>query len=249
VVDRVEDDELVRWRHSATEGLAVRIEVAPEARVRAYPTWTVRDLAVHVVRVYGNATLALREGQLERPRPKLGVTREDDPATLATAVHDALDAAETALRTRRHEVVWTPVGPRTPAFWARRLLREAVLHRWDAERAGGVAAPVAEELALELIDEFLETDVTHALDAGAHEPADVVAIRSGGRDWRVDLRRGAVAADTAGRAASASISGAPAVVWLWLMRRNEVPGPVVHDADGSARAFTELIAGFTRPTA
>jgi hypothetical protein len=258
----VDGDDVSMWRRTAIDGLAVAIEAAPDARIRAYPSWTVRDLAVHVTQVCANATFALREGTLDRPRPEVAVDATDDPATLAVAVTTAMDEAEAALTDGDHEVVWTPVGPMAPTFWDRRLLREAVLHRWDAEQAdvdgmprdpGDVragahsATPPAESCALELVAEFLETDVARALADEEHAASGVVDVVAGGSATKVDLSAGVIAAAT-GTAAEAMISGGAAAVWLWLMRREGLPGEVtITDGDGSAAAFTGLIDGFRRP--
>lgn len=248
MVDDATADALRPWRLVAIEGLAAAIEAAPDAPVPAYPHWTVRDLAVHVVRVYGNAAIALQRSALERPRPEVGVVRDDDAATLADAVRRALREAETALEHCPHDIVWTPVGGRGSSFWRRRLLREAVLHRWDAEQANGAAGAPEQEQALELIDEFFDTDVARAFADGDRERSGVVAIRSGQRRWSVDLARGSVAVDAEDGKATATINGEPAPVWLWLMRRDGLPGPVaIDDVDGSALAFTDLIDQLNRP--
>jgi hypothetical protein len=258
----VEGDEMSVRRRTGIDGLALAIEAAPDARIRAYPSWTVRDLAVHVTQVCANATFALREGTLDRPRPEVTVDATDDPATLAVAVTAALDEAEAALTGCHHEVVWAPVGPMAPTFWGRRLLREAVLHRWDAEQAhvdgmprdsGDVRAgahsptPPTESCALELVAEFLETDVARALADDEHGVSGVVDVVAGGSATRVDLSAGVIAAAT-GTAAEATISGGAAAVWLWLMRREGLPEEVtIADGDGSAAAFAGLIDGFRRP--
>jgi hypothetical protein len=258
----VDGDEKAVWRRSAIDGLAAAVDTAPDARLRAYPSWTVRDLAVHVTQVCGNATCTLQEGTLDRPSPEVPVTATDDPATLAAAVTAALDDAEAALTSCRHEVVWTPVGPMAPTFWERRLLREAVLHRWDAEQASvdvmprdagdvraGAHSPTlpTESCALELVAEFLATDVARALADDEQGLSGVVDVVAGGSATRVDLSAGVIAAAT-GAAAEASISGGAAAVWLWLMRRDGLPEEVaIADGDGGAAAFTALIDGFRRP--
>lgn len=247
--DRVRDDELRRWRWRATERLAAVTQDTPDAAVPAYPGWRVRELALHVAGVFGNAALALRDGELERPRPQLPVTAADGAAALASALRDGLRNAEDELERCRHEVVWTPTGPRPPAFWKRRLLREAVLHRWDADDAAGNRTPPTDMEALQLLDEFLDTDVRRALDAGEYPPGGLVVFRSAGRTWQVDLAQGSVAHGPTD-AAQAAVGGEPEPLWLWLMRRDPLPGRVWLDDDehGSLAAFVELIDGFRRPT-
>ena len=240
--------ELGRWCAVATEAIAVGVEADADASVRAYEGWRLRDLAVHVLRVYRNATIALRSGSLERPRPQLPVEPDDAPSRLGEAVRAALAEVEAALVACDHDLVWTPVGPRGAEFWRRRILREAVLHRWDAQQARGTATVPEVVQALELIDEFLDTDVPRALIAGEHQGSGVVVIGAEPRAWTVDLGSRVVARDAPVADGTASVSGDAASVWLWLMRRDDHPGPVVvDDPDGSAAAFTAMIDRFNRP--
>lgn len=244
-----------RWRQESFEALAEAIGRGPDATVVTYPSWSVRDLAVHVARILGNATLALRTGVLERPSPALGVSPQDAPGALAEALRAAAAAAEDALAGTDHALVWTPVGAREPAFWERRLLREAVLHRWDAEHAQGRPAPVEAAWALDLIDEFVDTDVRRALADGWKGPGQVV-LTAEGQSWRIDCARGEVGATAGanGEAAGgegqvARVSGDAETLWLWLMRREDLPGAVdVADVGGAASAFRDLVDGLKRPT-
>jgi uncharacterized protein (TIGR03083 family) len=43
----------------------------------------------------------------------------------------------------------------TNAFWVRRMVNEAAVHRWDAQHAAGRAEGLAPELAVDIIDELL----------------------------------------------------------------------------------------------
>jgi|GEM_PF-1340333 len=246
-----------RWRQESFEALAEAIGRGPDAPVAAYASWSVRDLAVHVLRILGNATLAVRSGVLERPSPELGVGPDDAPGALADALGAAVSAAEDALAGAGHALVWTPVGAREPVFWARRLLREAVLHRWDAEHAQGRPAPVEAARALDLIDEFVDTDVRRALDDGWQGPGPVV-LDAGAQRWRVD-RDGVVASASASAGAGAGgvsgegevarIGGDAETLWLWLMRREGRPGAVaVDDVGGAVSAFRDLVDGLKRPS-
>lgn len=113
---------------------------------------------------------------------------------------------------------------------------------------GGVAAP-AHEQALELIEEFFDADVARAFADGDLQRSGVVGIRAGPRQWRVDLTHRSVTVDVEDAVAPALISGEPPALWLWLMRRDGLPGPVsIDDADGSAGAFAELIDQFGWPS-
>lgn len=241
----VRNAQLRAWRQAAMDGFVSGLETAPDATVPAYPSWTVRDLAVHVLEVTTRATTAAIQGTTERPDVELTVSASDDPATLAGALRQACDGAEDAVGNASHDRVWTPVGPRPPRFWSLRLLREFVLHRWDAEQAGGGVDLPPEQPAELLIDEFLETDLARVLAAGDHERGGRIRLSWGARERSVDLRTATSRGQPAGEP-TASISGAPARIWLWLMRRDAAP-PRIDDADGSIRAFAGLIDGLSRP--
>ncbi|MFC8079259.1 maleylpyruvate isomerase N-terminal domain-containing protein [Streptomyces sp. NPDC057307] len=67
----------------------------------------------------------------------------------ATGLADALRAAGPAER------VWTPGPGGTTAFWARRMLHEAVVHRADASWAVGSEFVVEDDLAVDGIEEWM----------------------------------------------------------------------------------------------
>lgn len=236
------------WRRHAIEGLAAAVEATPDATIPAYPRWSVRDLAQHVLQVHANAVIALtRPDPRQRPEPDLVTTRDDAPTTLGGAVRRAGEQSELALTGCRLDEVWTPVGPRPPSFWARRLLREGILHTWDAEQAGGSASPPGDAQAEDLIDEFLATDIARALNGG-RGPGGALTIAAGTRLWSLDLRDGSVVSEPT-EAPASRVDGDPPSVWLWLMRREDRPGrSSVEDGDGSVRTFETLIDGFNRPS-
>jgi uncharacterized protein (TIGR03083 family) len=242
------EDELRAWRRAGFRDLTAAIEAAPDAALPAYPGWTSRDLAIHLVRVLSNATLSLSSGTLDRPEPLVPLEADDAPGSLVTAVRTAVDDAESALRACTAASVWTPVGPREPAFWSRRLLREAVLHLRDAQEASGDPAMPDSEVATVLVDEALDSDVTRALaSTDGMAGSGPLVIRADSICWTVDPAAGAVRAGDGG--ASARVEGQPAAVWLWLMRREPVSGElVIDDVDGSVTSFTRMIDGFNRPS-
>ncbi|MEU5790551.1 maleylpyruvate isomerase family mycothiol-dependent enzyme [Micromonospora purpureochromogenes] len=67
-------------------------------------------------------------------------------AELAGALRDAGPAAR----------VWTPLGPGSPAFFARRFAHETLVHRADAALALGVDVAVPQEVAVDALDEWME---------------------------------------------------------------------------------------------
>ena len=162
----------------------------------------------------------------------------------------AWSEVERALEECTHDLVWTPVGVREPQFWERRLLREGVLNRWDAAAAKHIPIPPHADEVLELIDEFLDTDMARAFSKDTRERTPgLVRIDTGERNWTVDLGGAAVMPDGESRDGISMIRGDPASVWLLLMRREDLPGAVeVVDRDGGTGVFIGLIDGFNRPS-
>jgi uncharacterized protein (TIGR03083 family) len=85
----------------------------------------------------------------------------------AKTIQDWLPGAAQALVDAvKHEgsdaPVWTMVGPRPAAFWLRRRLHEAIVHRADASFALGVDYQLAPQLAADAVLEFLERVVVQA---------------------------------------------------------------------------------------
>lgn len=242
------NDEMGEWCVDAIERVCGVVNQRPDAVVPAYPNWSLRDLTLHVIGVYEKATAALITATAERPSLSLAITRDFDEASLAAALRESLSRLVSALNDCRYETVWTPVGPGPPTFWRRRALREAILHRWDAEQALGHATVPDDRQALELIDEFLETDVRRALVGVEHTKGGVLAIRAGEHRWVIDTRGGTVLLANDAMPVKATVSGDPASIWLWLVRRHGFPGQVlVRDLDGTGRFFSELLDEFSRP--
>lgn len=65
--------------------------------------------------------------------------------------------------------VWTFVGPRPAAWWIRRRLHEATVHRSDAELALGLDFDLSPELSADAISEWL--DILAGEPAGRRQPA------------------------------------------------------------------------------
>jgi uncharacterized protein (TIGR03083 family) len=132
----------------------------------------------------------------------------------------------------------------TIGFWARRMALEAAVHRYDAELAHSDPTPIADDLAVDGVDEVLRVmlggpwwservDSQHPVDA-------VVAVQTGGRTWFCDVRkRSATIADRSAVAPAATVSGEPQQVFLWLWGRT--PDSSV-DRTGDAAAIAELRA-------
>ena len=96
-------------------------------------------------------------------RPAEGSLRSVEPAEYLDALRDPLEWAEQqahlvldALDTADPDSsCWTFGEPRSRRFWFRRQALETAVHAWDVQQAVARPGPIAPELAIDGIDEFL----------------------------------------------------------------------------------------------
>ncbi|MGN9818802.1 maleylpyruvate isomerase family mycothiol-dependent enzyme [Streptomyces sp. SD11] len=131
------------------------------ATVPTCPEWTLRQLAVHVGEAHRWAehivrTRATGEVPVEDVAGALG-PEDDDPVSLDVWL---AEGAETAARTFRaagaDAAAWSWAWEHSAGFWARRMAHETVIHRADAAGTVGAAYEVAQDLAADAIDEWLQ---------------------------------------------------------------------------------------------
>jgi len=124
------------------------------APVQACPEWTIADLIYHLGEVHHFwAEMALRrasspDGIDEPPRPATEALMRWGRGE-ASRLHEVLSTTEPTTP------VWTWAPQKDVAFIVRRMAQETAVHRWDAERAGGLPEPIDAELAADGIDEYL----------------------------------------------------------------------------------------------
>jgi uncharacterized protein (TIGR03083 family) len=193
------------------------------------PGWTVRDLVLHVAKVYLHKIACTRLGVAPKepeewpPPPPQGDPVDHLEACLAELV--------SLLRERGPDApsaTWAP-DDQTVGFWYRRMAHEAAVHRVDAEASFDQITPVASDLAVDGVDEvlhlFLGGDWSDQADdgwrgispdAGAGKVTEVIA---GAHSWRVTLQADRVDVVDGPGAAVATIGGRPSDVMLWLWRR------------------------------
>lgn len=64
-------------------------------------------------------------------------------------------------------------GPRPASFWVRRAAHETAIHRWDAEAATANPRPLAQDLAVDALDELFEVVSVGKFDPSAWNDAEV----------------------------------------------------------------------------
>ena len=195
------------------------------AAVPGCPGWTVADLDSHVLGVYRHKSVALRTGTAPPPREggDWGVVAEgaDVRAELSAAYADlrSLLAADPGTATW----AWWP-GEQTGGFWQRRMAQETAVHRWDAESAvhgPDDAAPVAEDLALDGVDEILGWLRWPWDEVQADASGQRVLVSAGEVSWLVTLNATSVdvVAGSADSDADALLAGEPSGLLLHLWGR------------------------------
>ena len=203
--------------------------------VPSCPGWSLSDLAYHVAAVYQHKIAAMRTGRRPDPwppEPLEGWRLAPVPEFLAQSSHELL--AELSARDPA-QACWTWYAEdQTVGFWARRMAQETAIHRWDAERTVGSAAPIDARVAADGIDEllvaFLSGDWSDDPQPG---PAGFIDVVGAADRWRVGLRPDVVTVlrSPAGSASSnppdATISGSDEELLLALWgRRRPLPAAV-----------------------
>jgi len=138
---------IAQFRAAVDGSLAVPIPFLGE--------WTVRDLTIHLGRVFGMASTAVQEASEEfGGMDHLASPPDGDDALLAWFDDRAMSVLDTLRSADPDARAWTFAGVQTAAFWIRRQAHETLVHRWDAEAAIGPTSPIDHALAADAIDEY-----------------------------------------------------------------------------------------------
>lgn len=151
----VAQSELLR---DTIEGADLTIPVA------SCPGWNAGQLVRHLGGAQqwaGEIVRTRATGPLSEERLRdLTPYANEDPAVVGPwLVEGATRLAETLREAGPETKVWTPVPGRTggtAAFFARRMTHETVIHRADATLALGAEYTLAEDVAIDALDEWME---------------------------------------------------------------------------------------------
>jgi uncharacterized protein (TIGR03083 family) len=183
------------------DGPAFRTAVAGaalDAPVPTCPDWTVLDLVHHLGSVYewvrGHAARGVTgppeprwPDRTGRPTGSAALTWWDDEFAQLMELLDGLDPELPAWN-------WAPQAKKA-WFWPRRMAHETVVHRWDAQMAGGMAEPVEAKLAADGVSEVLDSWLPAGRRRGPTDRVGVVQLTAvdAGQEWSMRLRGGGVA--------------------------------------------------------
>jgi uncharacterized protein (TIGR03083 family) len=212
-----------------------------DAAVPTCPDWKVRDLAAHVGAVYLHKVECIRQGVEPDPWPPAGLEDEAgrDPLGLLERAYGTLSQEFDTHRPEAPSGGWyTP--DKTVGFLVRRMAQETVIHRIDAELAAGLPlAPVADDLAVDGIDEFLHIFLAYGTTAWLDWAGEVLQGTDGegvrlstpppgaapgpgdaAGSWLVrPTTEGVQVSADAGGHAKAEVSAPPADLLRWLWGR------------------------------
>ena len=147
--------ELIASIRKEGEAILAAARFGLDSAVPTCDGWSVDELLLHLGRVYCRAATLVSERVTTQqdypPAPEVGT----DPIDYLT---DALDDLVEALTSADADTpVWNWSGEsQTAAFWARRMAHESAVHRYDAQRAHGVAQPIDDDLARDGLDEMID---------------------------------------------------------------------------------------------
>ena len=178
-----------------------------ERIVPQYPTWTLRDLAIHLASVHGRTAVICRTLPQKRvPSAQLPEGREpfEWAEEVLTDMVDSLGSA--GLDT----VVWGFGPDPTLRFWERRMVIETGVHRWDAQGALKSPDPLLPDVATHGLDEFPDMYLGRL---GVVPTIELIATDLG-RSWRYGPGE-----------PSAVIEGTASELFLRLMSRPGTPLP------------------------
>lgn len=200
----------------------------PAARVPTCPDWTVADLAGHGGGVHRWAGELVRRRAPDRvPWKEMGFTVPPEPDRAAWVSEGGPALLEILRAADPDAAMWSWGADRHARFWPRRMLHETTVHRADAEITLGRDPSVADEVAIDGIDEFLD-NAPHARSfapnvANLTGDGERIALRAGGVDWLIRLEADGFRWEhPAGDGSEATVDGDPAALYLLLWGRRSL---------------------------
>ncbi|MFF8814670.1 maleylpyruvate isomerase family mycothiol-dependent enzyme [Streptomyces pactum] len=217
------------------------------APVPSCPDWTIGQLLRHVGGAHRWVETIVRT-RAPGPIPQQEDHGLADDATEIDGwlAEGAAQLAGTLREAGTEAQMWTAVPGRTTLFWARRMVHETVVHRADAALAAGAEYPLATDVAVDALDEWMELGALpqlmelhperrellgpgrtlhlHATDTGPQTAAE----------WLVDLGGEAVTWRRAHEKAAVAVRGPVTDLLLLVYRRTPADHPgleVLGDAE------------------
>ena len=215
------------------------------APVPSCPEWDMAELVRHTAEVHRHKAAVIRSGEAEVPWPEREQAPRETDRVLdwyragLDDLHQLLTEADPAQPAR----TWGTGS--TVAWWARRMAQETAVHRWDAENAVGDPTPIAPDVAVDGIDEFLSEFIP---GEEIPWPGDTGTVHLHCTDtegeWTVGLRPGEVPIYEPGHSkGEVALRGSAPNLLMFLWRRVEPSAVEVLGNEALARAFWNYLEG------
>jgi uncharacterized protein (TIGR03083 family) len=163
-----------RFAEAATEAVLAR---GWAARVPGCPDWSLADLVWHLGEVQHFWTWIVRTRAADPAGyPEPSRRPQDELLAWQAAQSVGLETALTAADP--DDAVWTWAPQKDVAFLLRRQAQEAVMHTVDAEQVLDDVRPIAADVGLDGLDEWLDVMVPAALPDGPPESAHPVVFHA-----------------------------------------------------------------------
>ena len=201
----------------------------PATPVPSCPEWTLRQLLTHVGRGHRWAATIVRDRR-DSPVDPRGVPDGKPPADpdgarewLADSARAVIDAVSSV---GAETPVWTFIGPRPSAWWVRRRLHEATVHRADAALALGALYELSAELAADGLSEWLDIATARRPDRPAPlDPGTTLHLHAtdgdlgAGGEWMIRGEDGGVSWEHGHGKGDAAVRGRAVDLLLAVLRR------------------------------
>jgi uncharacterized protein (TIGR03083 family) len=224
----VEPVQYLEFLRADGEALAAAAADAPDAAIPTCEEWDMTALVVHAGGVHHWVE------RIVTTRATEYIKRDTAPppgfdATLAWYDKGLQSLLSALAATDPDEMVWNWRDRRAAraAFWFRRMAQETAIHRWDAQNAAGDRHPVAADLAVDGIDEYLSFVgpwLAREPIEGLHGSLHLHATDTAG-EWSIDLRPDGLDLAREHRKSDAAIRAPASDLYLFLLNRVTADGP------------------------
>lgn len=209
--------------------------------VPSCPGWQVADLVWHIGivqmfwRMVATGALSGPEAWTEPHRPA-----SDD---LMTWFRDGIDLTVSTLASLAPDTpAWSWGRRQDVGFIRRRVAQETAVHCWDVLDAIGCTEPIAQPLAVDGVDEFLD-EVLPGMSGDLDGPAQTIRLRADdcGHEWIVRAGQGFSHLIEDSEQADAVVSASASDLLLLLWRRC-APDSAHVRVDGDTAALQRFLA-------
>jgi uncharacterized protein (TIGR03083 family) len=149
-------DQIERLRGEGEALIAAARTAGLDTPVEHCPGWNIGRLVSHTAKVFQRTAVVVAENLMAPPANDRFIPFARDEAVFEQFDEVLEELVETLANAVPNAPSWNFSGENlTNAFWVRRMLNEAAVHRWDAQHAAGAAEGFVPELAVDIIDELL----------------------------------------------------------------------------------------------